>query len=149
MSRNTILMKAAVLLMALGLSLLTPGIASAAEAKLIKIQPVGEEKLVGFYLDPPTLQIERDTIVIWLSGVQAEDIQVIFMEGKTCKDVTANPGAFKLNDQSCYVTSFMGFGETSSLQFMESGPAHTDITLQQQLGISRRGEASLLDSNET
>ncbi len=121
MRKKTFLMKGAVLLMAMGLLLAARGPTFAAEAKLIKIQPVGEEKLVGFYLDPPVLQIDQKTIVVWLSGVQGEDIQVIFMEGKACRDVTANPGAFKMNEKSCFVTSFMSFGGTSSLQFIESG----------------------------
>ena len=120
MINKTFLTRGIVLLMAMGLFLAVRPI-YAAEAKLVKIQPVGEDKLVGFYLDPPILQIEKNTIVVWLSGVKGNDIQVVFMEGKTCRDVTANPGAFKLDDKSCYVTSFMGFGETSSLQFMESG----------------------------
>jgi len=115
------LTRGAVFLMAVSLLLTARAPTFAAEAKLIKIQPVGDEKLVGFYLDPPVLKIEKQTIVVWLSGIPKEDIQVIFMEGKTCKDVTANPNAFKMNDQSCYVTSFMAFAETSSLQFMEAG----------------------------
>ena len=121
MIKKTFLTRGIVLLMAMSLLPLAWSPTFAAEAKLVKIQPVGEEKLVGFYLDPPILQIEKNTIVVWLSGVKGNDIQVVFMEGKTCRDVTANPGAFKLDDKSCYVTSFMGFGETSSLQFMESG----------------------------
>ena len=108
--------------MVLGLLLAAQGPTFGAEARLIKIQPVGEEKLVGFYLDPPTLQVDKETIVVWLSGVPKEDVQVIFMEGKTCRDVTANPSEFQLNEKKgCYVTSFMGFAETSSLPFMESG----------------------------
>jgi len=111
----------AILFITMCLLLIARGSAFAVEAQLIKIQPVGEDKLVGFYLDPPVLKIEKNTIVIWLSGIQGADIQIVFLEGKTCKDVTANPGAFKLNEKSCFVTSFMGFGETSTLQFMESG----------------------------
>lgn len=93
----------------------------AAEAKLIKIQPVGDDKLIGFYVDPPVLKIEPNMIVVWLSGIPKEDIQVIFMEGKTCKDVTTNGKSFTMSPKSCYVTSFMAFGETSSLQFVETG----------------------------
>jgi len=122
MRNKTLLIRGAVLLMALGLLLVARGPTFAAEARLIKVQPVGEDKLVGFYLDPSILQIDKETIVVWLSGVQKEDIQVIFMEGKTCRDVTANPGAFQMNEKKgCYVTSFIGFAETSSLQFMQSG----------------------------
>ena len=121
MREKKIFTRAAVLLMAMSLLLLARSPTFAAEAELVKIQPVGDSKLVGFYLDPPDVQVEKYTIVVWLSGVQGEEVQIIFLEGKHCRDVTANPGAFRLNDESCFVTSFMGFGETSSLQFMESG----------------------------
>ncbi len=112
----------AVLLTALSLLLATHSLALAADAKLVKIQPVGEAKLVGFYLDPNALAIEKNTIVVWLSGVQGEDIQVIFLEGKTCRDVTANPKQFSMDKtKGCYLTTFMSFAETSSLQFVDSG----------------------------
>jgi len=122
MLNKTLLMRGTVLLMTLGLLLAARGPTFAAEASLIKIQPVGEDKLVGFYLDPSILQIDKEAIVVWLSGVMGVDVQVIFMDGKTCRDVTANPDAFQLNEKKgCYVTSFMGFAETSSLQFLQSG----------------------------
>jgi hypothetical protein len=79
---------------------------------------------VGFCLDPATLQINKNAIVVWLSGVQGEDIQVVFMEGKTCKDVSAKPKEFNMNSMGCYVSSFISYAGTSSLQFVESGTYH-------------------------
>ena len=109
-------------LIIIGLLLVIQGPAMAADAKLVKIQPVGEGELVGFYLDPPNLTIKKNSIVVWLSAVQEEDVQVIFMEGKTCQDVTANSKKFSMDKKrGCYVTTFMSFAETSSLQFVESG----------------------------
>lgn len=114
-------MKGTVLLVAVLLLLLARGPTFAAEAQLVKIQPVGEGNLVGFYIDPPVLKIEKDMIVVWLSGIKDADIQVIFMDGKVCKDVTAPTETFKMNAKSCYVTSFISFGKTSSLQFIDAG----------------------------
>ena len=93
----------------------------AMEAALIKIQPVGKDKIVGFSLDPVDLKVGKNTVVIWLNSVQGKDIQVIFMDGKTCKDVSANQKEFSLNSENCYVTTFMRYGKTSSLQFVEPG----------------------------
>ena len=122
MNKKKLLMKGAVFLVTVGLLLALPrGHTFAAEAKLVNIHPVGEGNLVGFYLDPANLQISKNTIVVWLSGVQGEDVQVIFMEGKTCKDVSANPKAFNLDSKGCYVSSFISYAETSSLQFVEPG----------------------------
>jgi hypothetical protein len=122
MKKLTGLFLGSIILFVVSLGIFLASSAIAADAKLVKIQPVGEGKLVGFYLDPTVLTIEKNTIVVWLSGVQGEDIQVLFMEGKTCRDVTANPKEFSLDKaKGCYVTSFMSFVETSSLQFVDSG----------------------------
>jgi hypothetical protein len=109
------------LTIAASLLLLPRGPTIAADATMIKIQPVGDDKIIGFYIDPPVAKIEKGAVVVWLSGIKDADIQVIFMDGKTCKDVTAPAKSFTMQAKDCYVTSFMSFGETSSLQFVESG----------------------------
>jgi hypothetical protein len=93
----------------------------AAEAFLVKIQPVGEGNVTGLFVDPPIANIDKNTIVIWMNGVPQREVQVVFEEGKACKDVTANPMGFKLDASNCYVTSFIPYADTSSLQFPESG----------------------------
>jgi hypothetical protein len=110
----------------IGMNVVSHGQAVAAEAQLIKIQPVGETppggKVTGIYLDPQTLRIEKNTIVIWMNGLPQQEIQVSFKEGKACRDVTINPVLFKLDTQtSCYVTSYIPYADTSSLQFPQSG----------------------------
>jgi hypothetical protein len=97
------------------------GAAGAAEAQLVKIQPAGEGVLAGLYIDPPVLYIDKNTIVIWMNGVPQREVQVVFQEGKACKDVTINPMGFGLDAVNCYVTSFIPYGDTSSLQFPEPG----------------------------
>ena len=105
-----------------GISVAPHNVAMAAEAQLVKIQPVGEEgKVTGLYIDPQNLYVDKNTIVIWMNGVPEQEIQVVFEEGKACKDVTANPMGFKLDASNCYVTSFVPYADTSSLQFPESG----------------------------
>ncbi len=108
-------------MVSIGLFLDTKEAFSGTDAKLVKIQPVGEGLIVGFYIDPPDLYVEKNTIVVWLSGVKDEDIQVVFMEGKTCKDVTAYPKQFAMDNKDCYVASSISYGETSTLQFVEPG----------------------------
>ena len=121
MSTRTLLLRGSTLLVAISLLLINWQPTMAMEAELIKIQPVGKDKIVGFSLDPVDLKVEKNTVVIWLNSVQGKDIQVIFMDGKTCKDVSANQKEFSLNSENCYVTTFMRYGKTSSLQFVESG----------------------------
>ena len=109
------------LMFVMGMMLAHQSTASAAEAVLVKIQPVGEGTVTGLFVDPPTTTIDKNTIVIWMNGVPQQEVQVVFEEGKTCKDVTANPMGFKLDATNCYVTTFIPYADTSSLQFPESG----------------------------
>jgi hypothetical protein len=97
----------------------------AADAQLIRIQPEGKDKITGFYADPPTVYIKKDNIVVWMSGVPGIEIQIVFNDGKTCKDVTANPNlkepGFYMDSKNCYVTTFLPYGDTTILQFSEEG----------------------------
>ena len=105
--------------------LLTPFISpvNAGDAVLVKIHSIGEEKPVAFFVNPTELYIDKGTIVVWLSGVRDQNIKVVFEDGKTCKDVTADNSAnfFKLDVKGCYVTNFIPFAGTSTLQFTDSG----------------------------
>jgi hypothetical protein len=105
--------------------LLFAGQVLAADAQLIRIQPEGKDKITGFYADPPTVYIKKDSIVVWMSGVPGIEIQIVFNDGKTCKDVTANPNlkqpGFYMDSKNCYVTTFLPYGDTTTLQFSEEG----------------------------
>lgn len=74
-------------------------------------------------LAPPELFVKKNTVVIWMNGIQGEEIQVVFKDGKSCKDVSFSPDlkGFSLDSKSCYVTSFIPYAATSSLQFTEKG----------------------------
>ena len=105
--------------------LTTRGISHAADATLVSIQPQGGDKVTGFLVDPETVTVKKNAIIVWMSGVPKIEIQVIFNEGKTCRDVTAitdqnNPG-FYMNAKNCYVTNFLSYCATSTLQFPEAG----------------------------
>jgi len=115
----------------LGVSLLMflvmPAVAQrSTDAALVKIEPdVQNDKVVGFLVDPATLYVKKNTIVVWMSGVDDTEVQVVFQDGKTCRDVTANPNlkipGFFLDSKSCYVTSFLPYSATTTLQFVELG----------------------------
>lgn len=58
-----------------------------------------------------------------MNGVIGQGIQVVFEEGKACKDVSLSPktSGFLLNAKSCYVTTFLSYAGTSSLKFTDTG----------------------------
>ena len=65
---------------------------NAEDAHLIKIMPeFSGDALKGFHIKSPITNIKKDDLVIWMNGVVAHEVQIIFKEGKICKDVTANP----------------------------------------------------------
>ncbi len=104
-----------------------PAIAqTATDAVLVKIEPnLKGDEVTGLLIDPATLYTKQNTIVVWMSGVPDIEVQIVFEEGKTCRDVTANPNlkmpGFFLDSKSCYVTSFIPYMATSTLQFAELG----------------------------
>ena len=75
--------------------------------------------------------VTKDTIVVWLSGVPDIEVQIVFEEGKTCRDVTANPNlkvpGFFLDSKNCYVTSFLPYAATTTLQFVEAGTYEYEV----------------------
>jgi hypothetical protein len=128
-----------------------PQIASAAEARLVRVWSVGDGELTGFRIDPTALHIEKNTIVLWMSGVRDEEIQIVFESGKQCRDVTANPNeknpAFSLDASNCYVTTIMGFGDTSALEFVDVG--RFEYTVQSREGkVKAVGKICVRDSGD-
>jgi hypothetical protein len=100
--------------------------AMAADAQLVKVQPeMKGDQIKGLYADPPILYVKKDAIVVWMSGIPNQEVQIVFTDGKTCRDVTANPNdkfpGFYMDASSCYVTSFLPYCATSTLQFPEAG----------------------------
>ncbi|SPD74572.1 exported hypothetical protein [uncultured Desulfobacterium sp.] len=109
----------------LAVLLIAVGQLFAADAQLIRVQPEGKDKVMGIYIDPPTVYIKKNDIIVWMSGVPGMEVQIVFNDGKTCKDVTANPNLkvpnFYMDAKNCYVTSFLAYCATSTLQFSDPG----------------------------
>lgn len=94
----------------------------AEDAAIVQIFKAGGDKN-ELTMSPPELFVKKNTVVIWMNGIQGEEIQVVFKDGKSCKDVSFSPEykGFSLDSKSCYVTSFIPYAATSSLQFTENG----------------------------
>ena len=97
------------------LLVIPPSTATAGESRMIQI--LGREAPI---IEPPILQIEKGTTVVWFNDAKAE-LKVTFEDGKKCDDVTEAASAFSLDAKNCYVTTWLPFGATSSLRFTEAG----------------------------
>lgn len=95
------------------------------EASMVKIWGKKEGMSRGIHADPLVLTVKKNTIVVWMNGVKDKELQIVFEEGKTCRDVTANPDlkqpGFFMDSKGCYVASFLPYLSTSALQFPETG----------------------------
>lgn len=133
-------MKKTSLLLAAGIVLsimvgLLPGTMETSDARDLR----NVRGLVGVYkasvdkptivLDQPIIYVPKGSIVIWLNGVEDQEVQVSFKDGKTCQDVVYSPKfkGFSLNAKSCFVTTFMPYAATSSLKFTVPGTFEYDV----------------------
>jgi hypothetical protein len=72
-------------------------------------------------VEPQVLDVAKGDCVVWINWTRGEDVRVIFREGKKCADMTKGPVKFKPDFSGCFLTDYLGFGETSSLVFVEAG----------------------------
>jgi plastocyanin len=96
------------------LAMVSHEVLQAQDCRLVRI--VGRKAPL---LEPPTTVVEKGTCVIWFNKTQLE-VKVVFEEGKKCQDVTDSPTGFAM-ESSCYVTTWLKYGATSSLRFNEPG----------------------------
>lgn len=86
-----------------------------------------QEKCLPVYIrshagvQPETLFVAKGDCVVWINWTRGEDVKIIFREGKKCADMTKSPKGFKADFSGCYLTDYIGFGETSSLVFEQAG----------------------------
>jgi len=96
----------------------------AEESKLVRIfsgTVTGTDTKKPILLEPPTITVSKGAVVVWLNWARsAECVRVSFEDGKSCADVTDASTGFKMSS-SCYVTSWITYGGTSSLRFNEAG----------------------------
>ena len=92
-----------------------------------------QEKCIPVYIrshagvEPETLNVAKGDCVVWINWTRGEDVQVNFREGKKCADATTSPVRFKPDFKGCYLTDYIGFGETSSLVFVEQGAYRYEV----------------------
>jgi hypothetical protein len=78
-------------------------------------------------IEPQILEVAKGDCVVWINWAREENVKVIFREGKKCADMTKAPVKFKPDFSGCYLTDYLGFGETSSLIFVEAGKVDYDV----------------------
>ena len=101
--------------------ILNQGISTAQECRIVRLwgQAFPEPSIE---IEPKTLVVSKGACVIWSNWVRAEEVSVVFTEGKKCLDMTEAPTGFKMDlSTQCYVANFIKLGQTSSLRFPQDG----------------------------
>ena len=90
---------------------------------LLMVTLTGRSYQIPYNIEPETLLVEKDTVVIWtLFG--AYDAQVLFLDGDKCQKATEAPVGFELDSRetkACYRGVLIPNGGTASLKFKEPG----------------------------
>lgn len=102
-------------------SLITQTAVNAQECRIIKLHGTALPLEQNIDIEPQILEVPKGGCVIWSNWVRADEVKVIFKEGKKCEEVTVAPTGFALNENNCYVNIFLSMGETASLRFVEEG----------------------------
>lgn len=99
-----------------------PSVLSATNAAIVKIYASTDDN-GRLILDPAKLYVSKNTVVIWMNGMDKEEVQIIFQDGKACQELTLSPTekGFGIDAKSCYVASLISYLSTSSLKFVENG----------------------------
>jgi hypothetical protein len=110
---------------------------TAKECRMIMLQGGSARFGDAIYIDPETTFVDKDACVVWINNVRTAEIKIKFVEGKKCSDMTQAPVGFKLDEANCFVTSWVPYGGTSSLNFMESGVY--EYTVEINKGVTKQG----------
>ena len=96
--------------------------ADANETRVIRIYATSSGTSVGkLRIEPTLISVAPGTVIIWNNWARSSEVKVVFKDGKVCKDVTKAPIGFTLDEQDCFVTTWIPLGGTSSLMFTQKG----------------------------
>lgn len=100
--------------------LYTPGTIAAQECRLVKILGMAIHNSIR--VEPETLTVSKGDCVVWWNRQSGPNLQIVFEEGKGCAAATSDPsGEFKTGYGTCFVSSLIPVGGTTSLQFQQKG----------------------------
>ena len=99
----------------------------AQDCRVIRIQGLASHDSIR--VEPETISISKGTCVIWFNRASANEVKILFKDGKKCSDVTDSAVGFSLDSSNCFVTTWIPFGGTSSLRFMQAGSYEYQIQI--------------------
>jgi len=141
MKTNRLLMIVVVIIAVVGVNvILTPHQrVEAQECRIVRVHGGDVGWIEDLSVEPTTVFVEKGSCVVWFNRARADEVMVKFEEGKKCKDMTEAPAGFNMDKaNNCYVTSWIPFGGTSSLRFIEKGTF--DYVIETAKGTKKEGK---------
>jgi len=96
------------------------------ECRIVRVYGHSAQAQPGLRLEPQNIMINKDTCVIWVNLSRAAEVKVKFEDGKKCADATGAASAFTMVE-TCFVTSWVPHGATSSLTFNDAGTYNYEV----------------------
>jgi len=109
------------MMIAMAVSLAFPLAAMAEEGQIITILASGGDTTTGIEATPSELTIEPGIIVIWVNAIKGDEVNILFDDGKTTENATADPMGFDLDKNGAYAAKYLPFLATTSLRFIKQG----------------------------
>ena len=102
------------------IGLLSIGNVFGQECRIIKIHGRAEQGSIA--LEPEKAFLSKGDCVVWFNLFVAPKVNVTFEDGNRCiQETKGDKGEWNLNEQNCYVASWIPFGGVLNLRFMEKG----------------------------
>lgn len=93
---------------------------SAADCRVIRVYAADAQGTGTVRIEPSATAVNKGTCVIWANLGRGGEMKITFNEGKACSDASESAHGFSMAD-TCFVTTWLPMGATSSLTFQESG----------------------------
>ena len=107
-----------VIAVALGTLFFNQPAVNAEECQIITIHD-GENSVT---IRPEAVTISKGTCVIWVNWSTKTDVNIMFEQGKVCKDVVEASMNFKLDKENCFISNvIITKGGTASLVYEKDG----------------------------
>jgi hypothetical protein len=92
----------------------------AGQVRVVRISARTDLGVKSVTIEPQTLRVTEGSVIVWVNEGPDDEAKIVFDDGTRCADVSSSATLFSL-ESSCYVTSWVPVGGTSSLRFNESG----------------------------
>lgn len=82
-------------------------------------------------IEPLTLSVKVGGCVVWMNytggATKGQDVRVIFKEGQKCKDMSDQAFGYSMDENKCYVTNWLKYGENGVLMFTKPGALEYEV----------------------